>query len=133
MAVSSSESVNEPIFTVDKLLHYMGNDQKALLVVGRIIRDALAPGGEPLAQTAAALREGRYQDAARLLHGLRGSVGNLGSRRFCNAAFALEQAIGEQRLAQLPALLSRVESEFALVREHADAWLAQHEHGLPPH
>lgn len=132
MPASSSASVTEPIFSVDHLLKYMGNDEKAVQVVAKIVRDALAPGREPLRLARAALREGRYADAARLLHGMRGSVGNLGSRRFCTAVYALEVAIGEQQYGQLPALLDRVDSEFGLVLAQADAWLAAHGGGRAP-
>jgi HPt (histidine-containing phosphotransfer) domain-containing protein len=116
-----------PIFTVDSLLKYMGNDQKAFTVVAKIIRDAIAAGAELLDRAGAAVRAGRYTEAAHAFHGLRGSVGTLGTRRFVSAALDAELAIVENRPDDVPALLANLETEFAMVLEHAHAWLAQHD------
>ncbi len=111
------------IFTVDTLVKYMGGDEKALAVVAKIVRDAVAGANDPMSRAGAAVREGRLDEAARIFHGLRGSIGTLGTKRFVGACLALELAIVEKRVEQLPPLLATVEHEFKLALEHAHAWL----------
>ena len=113
----------EHIFSVDTLIKYMGNDDKALAVVSKIVRDACAPGLAPMRQTAEALREERYADAGKTLHSLRGSIGTLGAKRLVSSSLKLEQAIAERHLDQIPSLFAALESEFRLVLQSADAWL----------
>lgn len=113
----------EQVFSVDTLLKYMGNDDKALAVVSKIVRDACAPGMAPLQQAAVALREERYTDAGKVLHSLRGSIGTLGAKRLVVSSLKLEQAIAGRLLDQVPALLRDLESEYQLVLQAADGWL----------
>jgi chemotaxis protein histidine kinase CheA len=115
----------ETTFTVDTLLKYMGNDDKALAVVGKIVRDAVTPGMEPLERAKAALDEQRFYDAGRIFHSLRGSVGTLGAKRMVAAALALEQALVEQRTAEVPALFEALQREYQAVLDQAGAWLKQ--------
>jgi hypothetical protein len=124
--MSATQTIQEEatVFTVDTLLKYMGGDPKALAVVAKIVRDALAGAAEPMALAGVAVREGRHEQAARHFHGLRGSIGTLGTKRFVNAALALEVAMFEKRGDQVPLLLLNVEREFALALEQAHAWLA---------
>lgn len=118
-------SPQEPtIFTVDTLLKYMGGDEKALAVVVKIVRDAVISATDPMSRAGAAVRADRLDEAARIFHGLRGSIGTLGTKRFVGACLALELAIVEKRAEQLPPLLATVEHEFNLALEHANAWLA---------
>jgi len=116
----------ETTFAVDTLLKYMGNDDKALAVVGKIVRDALTPGMEPLERAQAALDEQRFHDAGRIFHSLRGSVGTLGAKRLVAAALALEQALVEQRTADVPALFAALQREYQAVLDQAGAWLKHH-------
>ncbi|WP_317205581.1 Hpt domain-containing protein [Janthinobacterium sp.] len=127
MSASDAGSREPTVFTVDTLILYMGNDQKAQAIVAKIVADAVATAAEPFSRAAAAARAGSYAEAAALLHGLRGSVGTLGTQRFVSAALAVELAMAERRDAQLPALLLCVEEEFELALERAHAWLAVHD------
>jgi HPt (histidine-containing phosphotransfer) domain-containing protein len=123
MSESGSRSVDESIFTVDTLLKYMGNDQEAIGVVSRIVIDALETGNQLLDVATSSLPAGHYDEAAHAFHGLRGSVGTLGTKRFIAACFAAELAIREQHLNDVVHLLAIVQQEFKLVTEHATAWL----------
>jgi len=116
----------ETTFTVDTLLKYMGNDDKALAVIGKIVRDAITPGMEPLERAKLALDEQRFYDAGRIFHSLRGSVGTLGAKRMVAAALAVEQAIVEQRTEQIPSLFAALQTEYQAVLDQAAAWLQQH-------
>lgn len=123
--MSEALPVADSIFSVDTLLKYMGNDDKALAIVSKIVRDACAPRMAPLEQTGAALRENRLHDAGKILHSLRGSVGTLGAKRLVSASLKVEQAIAENDVAVIPPLFAALESEYQLVLRHADEWLAQ--------
>lgn len=122
-----SASDQEAVFSVDNLLKYMGNDQKGVAVVAKIVRDGIAGGMQPVVLAADAIHQQRYADAGRIFHGLRGSVGTLGTQRFVTASMALELAIMENRHADLPALLTVAEQQFQLALEQAQAWLAVHD------
>lgn len=116
---------NEAIFSVEQLLKYMGNDDKARATVSRIVRDAIAPGMEPLRQAGEAIRDARLTEARRILHTLRGAVGSVGAQRFVTASLALELALEEQRGGDVPLLYTSVEGELKLALEQARLWLDQ--------
>jgi hypothetical protein len=113
----------ESIFSVDTLLKYMGNDDKALGIVSKIVRDACAPGMAPFELAGTALREQRLVDASKIFHSLRGSIGALGAKRLVTASLKLEQAIAEQSTEAIPPLFAELESEYQLVLRDADVWL----------
>lgn len=119
-----AQFAGDGVFTVETLLKYMGDDASGRAIVVKIVRDAIAGGDQPLQQLAELFQTGRHADAARMLHGLRGSVGTLGAKRFVDAALAAELAIAENRLDELPALVAAVDSIFRLVLQQATAWLA---------
>jgi chemotaxis protein histidine kinase CheA len=115
--------MTEAIFSVDTLLKYMGNDDKALAIVSKIVRDACAPRMAPLEEAGALLREDRLTEAAKVFHSLRGSIGALGAKRLVAASLKLEQAIAERQSELIPPLFAALESEYQLVLREADDWL----------
>lgn len=121
----------ETVFSVDTLLKYMGDDDKARAVVIKIVRDACAPAMTPLLQASQAIETQRLADAGRILHSLRGSVGNLGAKRLVTASLALELALSEQRMADIGPRFSALEDEYRQVLEQAGDWLARHDGGQP--
>ena len=124
MSEASPSKTEESVFSVATLLKYMGNDDKALAVVSKIVRDACAPGMEPFILARAALAEQRLADAGKIFHSLRGSIGTLGAKRLVAASLKLELAIAERRDGQIPELFTALESEYRLVLDQAQAWLA---------
>lgn len=115
------------VFSVEHLLKYMGNNEKAQLIVSKIVRDACAPGTLPIITATTAMSEGRNGDAAQIFHSLRGSVGALGAKRFVRAAQAFEHALTGGDQSSLPSLLAGACGEYLLVLEQASDWLAQHQ------
>lgn len=113
------------IFSVDTLLKYMGDDDKARAMVGKIVADACAPAMEPLLLAGAAIREGRLTEAGKTLHSLRGAIGTLGAKRLVSASLALEQALLGQQQEQIPTLFANLEAEYRLVLQAAQNWLRQ--------
>jgi HPt (histidine-containing phosphotransfer) domain-containing protein len=123
MSDASPPKGEETIFSVDTLLKYMGNDDKALAIVSKIVRDACAPGLAPIQQAGAALREERLPEAGKLLHSLRGSIGTLGAKRLVASSLKVEQAVAERQLDQIPPLFAALEAEYVLVLQSANEWL----------
>jgi len=123
MSDSISAATDETVFNVDTMLKYMGNDAKALAVVTKIVGDAIAPGIAQLELAGAALREGRADEACRIFHVMRGTVGSLGAKRFVQAALALELALREGRSEYYASLLATLTVEYRLVLEQAAGWL----------
>lgn len=123
MTEASPPPVEESIFSVDTLLKYMGNDDKALAIVAKIVRDACAPRMAPFELAATALREQRLVEAGKIFHTLRGSIGTLGAKRLVSASLRLEKAIAEQSGDSIAPLFAALESEYQLVLRDADAWL----------
>lgn len=123
MSEASPTKTEESVFSVATLLKYMGNDDKALAIVSKIVRDACAPGMEPFTLARAALDEQRLGDAGKIFHSLRGSIGTLGAKRLVAASLKLEQVIAERQGGQIPELFTALESEYRLVLQQADAWL----------
>jgi hypothetical protein len=123
MSDAISPNTEESIFSVDTLLKYMGNDDKALAIVSKIVRDACVPRMEPFRLAGIALSEDRLVDAGKIFHSLRGSIGTLGAKRLVSASLKLEQAIAERQKDNIAPLFAALESEYAQVLEHADAWL----------
>ncbi|MBY0556585.1 MAG: Hpt domain-containing protein [Burkholderiaceae bacterium] len=113
------------IFSVDTLIKYMGDDEKACALVGQIVRDAFAPGMAPLLDAGLAIREGRLNQAAKALHTLRGAIGTLGANRLVAACIPLEQALLAPHPELIPSLFASVESEYRLVLHAAQQWLRQ--------
>ncbi|MES2741638.1 MAG: response regulator [Pseudomonadota bacterium] len=128
---TGADGTDLTVFSMEKLMHVMGGDPKGLGVLVRIVREALAGGDTPVALAETALGEGRPRDAARILHGLRGSVGVMGTKRLIEAVLRAEQAIEEDRQGELKGLMATVRAELALALEHARVWLHQVA-GTPP-
>jgi HPt (histidine-containing phosphotransfer) domain-containing protein len=78
-----------------------------------------------LAEIDAALVEGRFGEASRAAHNLRGSTGTFGARRLSALATCLEDECGKgDRIAGL-SLLDEMRAEFAIFRDILDARMAQ--------
>ncbi len=123
MPEASPSPSEENVFSVAMLLKYMGNDDKALAIVSKIVRDACAPGMEPFTQAQAAIDDQRLGDAGKIFHSLRGSIGTLGAKRLVAASLKLEQALAGAEAEQIPPLFAELASEYQLLLRHAEDWL----------
>ncbi|MES2258949.1 MAG: response regulator [Pseudomonadota bacterium] len=117
-------AAQEQLFSMDSLMRVMGKDPKGRMVMGRMVRSALDSANQ-VDEIDLALREGRVEDAARVLHSLRGAIGVLGAKRLISATLAAETAISEQRLSELPELFAQVRSVLDETLHMARAWLEQ--------
>jgi HPt (histidine-containing phosphotransfer) domain-containing protein len=123
MSETSTSVPEENVFSVATLLKYMGNDDKALAIVSKIVRDACAPGLAPFDQARTAIQEERLGDAGKIFHSLRGSIGTLGAKRLVASSLKLEQAMAERQTQHIAPLFAELESEYRLVLRQAEEWL----------
>ena len=123
MSETSPSGPEENVFSVVTLLKYMGDDDKALAIVSKIVRDACAPGMEPFDQARTAIEEERLVDAGKIFHSLRGSIGALGAKRLVASSLRLEQALADRQTQHIPPLFAELEAEYQRVLRHAGDWL----------
>ena len=117
---------DDTIFCVDELVDQMGGDARAVAKVVHRVRACIGNGIDPLNLAGAAVQQARFMEARRILHNLRHDVSELGASRFVGACLALELALTEGRVVEIPLLFTAAETELRLVMEHAGAWLDQH-------
>ncbi|WBS00207.1 Hpt domain-containing protein [Pseudoduganella sp. SL102] len=117
---------DDAIFCVDELVDQMGGDARAVANVVRRVRACIGNGIDPLNLAGEAVQQARFMEARRILHNLRHDVSELGASRFVGACLALELALAEGRVIEIPLLFTAAESELRLVMDHAGTWLDQH-------
>ncbi|MDC8757886.1 response regulator [Janthinobacterium fluminis] len=118
---------DEQVFSMAPLMRVMGRDAKGRAILRKMVGETLGNGMAPLQGAEAAVREGRHDDAGRMLHSMRGAVGTLGTKRLVVASLNVERAIAERRDAEIAALFAHASAEMELVLAHARVWLD----GLP--
>jgi PAS domain S-box-containing protein len=118
---------SDGVFDVSSLVNEADADESNARIMVALIGALVDAGTDALDQLADAWRDDRVPAAARTLHGLRGSVGSLGARRFAAAALALERAMhatpGDH--ARLDQLLRSAQEELGATLRAAAAWLAR--------
>ncbi|NRR33521.1 Hpt domain-containing protein, partial [Oxalobacteraceae bacterium] len=122
-APTAPQAGTETLFSMDGLMKVMGRDDKGRAVLFKMVRGALDNGMGSLEQAETALSEGRLSDAARLFHGLRGSVGVLGAKRLITVTQDAEAAISEGCEQELPQRFADVRTTLEQTLEQARAWL----------
>ena len=95
--------------------------RKTLDLIGKLVEGA----PELARQASEAWRQGRSEEATRLLHTMRGSIGTLGAQRYAVAARALEAAMRQGDAARVDALLGATERELEATLGAARQWLAE--------
>ncbi|MES2324764.1 MAG: CHASE domain-containing protein [Pseudomonadota bacterium] len=114
------------VFGLNRLLDNATDQDGMRHIMAGLIAGFVERATTPLDDLPAAWREGRAEEAGRVLHGLRGSIGSLGAQRFADACMALEHGLHAGADAQaLDALLLPVRSEMEATLAAAAAWLAQ--------
>ncbi len=89
-----------------------------------LVRQMVATGVAPLEQARRAWQAGGPEQAARAVHGLRGSLGTLGARAFANTSHRLEAALLGQVAEPAGPLFELALADMARTIEQADVWLA---------
>lgn len=121
-----ASALDDTIFCVDELVDRTGGEARAMSNVVHRVRACIGNGIEPLNLAGEAVQQARFMEARRILHNLRHDVSELGASRFVGACLALELALAEGRVIEIPLLFTAAETELRLVMDHAGAWLDQH-------
>ncbi|MBV7538229.1 response regulator [Duganella sp. sic0402] len=114
------------VFNMEGLMRVMGKDAKGRAAMVKMVRGVLDTGMGPADLAGVALQEGRLRDAAKQFHALRGAVGILGAKRLIQATLAAEEAIHDDRTAELGQHYQNVRSELEQALAQARAWLDSH-------
>jgi hypothetical protein len=117
---------DDTIVCIDELVDEMGGDARAVAKVVQRVRTCIGNGIEPLNLAGEAVQQARFMEARRILHNLRHDVSELGASRFVGACLALELALAEGKVIEIPLLFTAAETELRLVMDHAGVWLDQH-------
>lgn len=124
--VAYASASDDIVFSVDELVERMGGDARAVAKVVQRVRECIGNGTEPLNLAGEAVQQARFMEARRILQNLRHDVSELGASRFVGASLALELALTEGKVVEIPLLFTAAETELRLVMDHAGAWLDQH-------
>ncbi|MES2150170.1 MAG: response regulator [Pseudomonadota bacterium] len=116
-------SASAEVFSLAHFRTFMMRDASAMAMVQKMVQSVVELRLEPVERVRAALRAGQREQAARVLHEMRGSTGNLGCKRLIAAAIAFEEQVRSDGDGDLFALLDVVEHELRAVLEQAGAWL----------
>lgn len=117
----TSEHVDEALLG-EVLMLLDDEDPDGLLRACDLFRSGVP---ERMREIDAAVHDGRFDDAARASHSLRGSAGAFGARRLSNLGERLESLCLQSDAEAGAALLNEMGEEFRLFRDILDARLAE--------
>ncbi|MES2071743.1 MAG: PAS domain S-box protein [Pseudomonadota bacterium] len=124
-AASTDSEAPMPVFDPGQLMAITrGKPQHTATMLG-LVRKVVENGTTPVSEARKAWQEGRPDDAARMLHTLRGMMGTLGAKRFASAALELEKTLPHEPAEKLARMFSQVEQELAAAIAKARAWIAE--------
>lgn len=119
------------VFDIERLMS-LGKTNPAIAIKLQVpIKKMIERGTQEVRDARLAWEQGRPEEAARLLHTLRGSIGSLGAQRFATAAWELEMAIhdNESESGYIVSLFNIAEHELALAVTAGRLWMEKH--GVP--
>ncbi|MET1080471.1 MAG: CHASE domain-containing protein [Pseudomonas sp.] len=117
---------NLEVFDIEPLLS-LGTDAPAYLdSLIAMVKRTVANGRSPVTDVQRAWQEGRPNDAAGLLHTLRGSLGTFGAKPFAATTLLLERAICENDAARVDALFPVLTQDLDATLAAAGRWLTRH-------
>ncbi|MFZ6644945.1 PAS domain S-box protein [Undibacterium sp. TJN25] len=124
-ATAADEAAPVPVFDPGHLMAITkGKPQHTATMLG-LVRKVVENGTTPVTEARQAWQEGRADDAARMLHTLRGMMGTLGAKRFANAALELEKTLPHEAAEKLATMFGRVEQELDAAIEKARVWVEE--------
>lgn len=114
------------VFDTEQLNRLTTGDASYREAIVTLLRKMIDKGTTDLNSARAAWREGRENDAARVLHTMRGSIGSIGAKRFADVALGLENAIRDSEVESVEPLFDTAIRELESAIEAASQWVAQH-------
>lgn len=128
---ASVDNEEDGTFDITNLLKMGANVpgylEKTTVVIGNLLKNSESSFEE----ARSALSAERYEDAARILHTLRGSLGIIGARKFSDFAYKIELLINDNVKTREfdPAFLA-AEKEFRKTVAAAKEWIQENSHSV---
>jgi PAS domain S-box-containing protein len=111
-------------FDVSKLLGISSGKPEQLGVLRKMVANAVEFGARTAREIRAAVASDDFDQAARLLHSLRGTCGALGAAHLAEATKVAEKALREAAADEVGPALANVWRELERTTASANAWLA---------
>lgn len=118
------------IFNAEQLLSMATGNPVQLKKIIEMISNLIANSSHSMEKVRHAKQDNQWEEMARTLHTMRGSIGTLGAKRFANAAKELEAMVKRNDLSQddspqIDMLLAQTEAELQLTVTAGQQWLAE--------
>lgn len=101
-------------------------DEPTYTSITRLVADLLQRGLAPVQDIRECWQADRSEEAARLTHTLRGSLGTLGATALPGLTVQLETALRQAQHPHIPQLLSQLEEEYGALLLALEHWLNEH-------
>ena len=112
------------IFSVDKLFSVVAGNSEQTQKATLLIRNLIDSTSASMGKVDLAFNEKHYEEMARLLHTMRGSIGVLGAKSFVETSRELELAIKNNNVELVENLYLKAKEEIAATIAAAQVWLA---------
>ncbi|HEY0845262.1 MAG TPA: CHASE domain-containing protein [Noviherbaspirillum sp.] len=119
------------VFDTTQLSALATGDPAYLAAIVGLLRRVTDKGVTDIEEARAAWQDGHAEEAARILHTMRGSIGSFGAKRFADAALSLETAIRERDATQVDALFPVAIGELEAATAVVSQWLEEHPAATP--
>jgi len=120
-AATRKGRAEQEVFSPAMLQTILDKKPTMLKMVAATVRDGLAGTRQQMSALEAALSENDLAHAMRIMHSMRGALGNLGAHRFAAQVLEAQQRLEQQQAVDLAPLQDSV-AEFA---DAAERWLAE--------
>ena len=124
-AASSPQPTADRVFDADQMMALCKNSEDSRAALVGMIRNVINESLPKFQCVRQAWQVGQHQDAARILHTMRGSIGSLGAQAFADAAMKLERAINAQ--ADMDQAQQPIEALFEVTQRALDELVQQAE------
>lgn len=112
------------IFNPDNLLKYVKGNPKRYNAIVEMISNIVTRGEAPLKEGEAAYNANRLDDARKIIHAMKGSMGNIGAFNVWNSAQRLESALeGRESEDFIMTSIKQVENDLKIMLVEANTWL----------
>ncbi|MBI3228978.1 MAG: response regulator [Burkholderiales bacterium] len=112
-------------FDLGQLVNLKENDPTYRAMLCNLVKNMVTRAPQQMEEALLAWQDGRIEDAARVMHTMRGSIGTLGAVDFAAAARALELALHALDTEDIARLFDATNHELRSTISAAESWLSQ--------
>ena len=114
-----------PVLKLGPLIDIAKGNPEHLAAVANLVRRVVGEGHQQFDEARVHWDAGRHDEAAKVLHKLRGGIGSVGAKRFAAASLELEHSLKGEPAGDTAALFLQAARELDAAVEAGRAWLAQ--------